>query len=117
MKKILYLICLVSFLSCAKKQVDGVVIVNVANYTKVVSEPTIYMKKGSNGSVQIPLSAYDLKVTGNASGQTVFQNLAPDTYYFYATAPSGSITMSGGYSINVIKDVAPNRREIRIHIE
>ena len=117
MKRVLAILCLFFLLGCKKENVDGIVLITVIHDGKVVPNPTIYMKKGANENPKIPLSSYDLNVSGNSSGQAVFEKLSADSYYFYATAKVDTLLIAGGAVATVIPKVAPNRYEIKINAE
>jgi hypothetical protein len=115
MKKVLALLMLLVVVACSKKEVNGTVIITVFNDGKTVPSPTIYMKKGSTGTPTITLSSYDQNVTGNTSGQYTFENLASDSYYFYAKAAIDTIEISGDATTKVEVKQAPNRYEVSIY--
>ncbi|MDO8999145.1 MAG: hypothetical protein Q7W45_05220 [Bacteroidota bacterium] len=117
MKQVLAIVCLLFVLSCKKKNVDGVVLITVTNDGKVVSNPVFYMKKGVTKNPNIPLSSYDLSVTGNSFGQVSFENLASDNYFFYVTAKIDTLLISGEVTTLVSPKKAPNRYELKIYAE
>lgn len=116
MKKVLaILFLLVVVTACKKKEVNATVIITVLNDGKTVANPTIYMKKGSIGDPTITLSAYDQTVTGNKIGQYAFENLASDSYYFYAKSAIDTVEISGDATAKVEVKQAPNRYEVSIY--
>lgn len=78
------------FFSCKKDTDHGSVLITVKYNGQVISEPMIYMKAGTLTNPNIPLSKFDKSMSGDASGQATFEDLAPGNYYFYGKGYSSS---------------------------